>query len=166
MIAVNDFVASPSVGGSVILEYLSLLLLLIHLPFMATIIGGTVLSLLFDFLDKDKPNPQFRRFAQEIIAKVTINKAAGLMFGVIPLIGLILIFYQMLYQAPQANAGNWWIAIALITLGLAHIYIYRDTFARRDQHFLWHFGAGAGGLGLLALAYLVFFANKSFILYP
>lgn len=184
--AVGEFIVGPSSGLMELLKYLLFVVFIVHLPFIFMAIGGSALSLLFNFLDKDRPNPKFLRFSQELIERSIFNPWVGLILGVIPLATAILLYYQYLYQTPLVDFSHfwgevpfdvwkimtptfpyhWWASVFFVALGLSLLYVYQNTFALRKDKFLLHFASGLLGLVLIIKGWFVFIAHETFLLYP
>ncbi len=161
------FVISPTLDSLFLLQYIGILLLAIHLPFIFGIIGGTNLSVFFNILDKKMPNPKSRRFSQDIITQITIHPIIGILLGILPIVVLTLIFFQFLYGVPNKVIQIWlWAAILVQAISIGFIYGYQKVWKYRSQHFLLQLGLGGAGLLCLAIGYFLFLANKNWLLYP
>lgn len=165
-IGVADFIIAPSFGGFVLLKYLIIFTMVIHLPFICMMIGGSALSIFFNILDKDKANVKYRRFARDLMDKIAVNAGVGILLGIVPMLTLIMLFWQLLYGNEMANVHHWWLAFALLVLSFIALYTYKGTFAKRERLFPIHAGSGALGVMLLLGAYFVFFSDKTLMLYP
>ncbi|RME84078.1 MAG: hypothetical protein D6785_05955, partial [Planctomycetota bacterium] len=184
--ATGDFVAGPSEGLLVLLKYMLFLVFLIHLPFLFTAMGGSLLSLLFNFLDHDKKNPRYARLSKDLADKSLINPWAGLLLGIIPVFAAFAMILQYLYHTPLVDFSRiigvipfdkygiltptypylWFGVAANYFIGFALLYIYQATFAYREKHFWWHFLPGLLGLLSLIKGSLLFVSQKTFLLYP
>ncbi|NIS73773.1 MAG: hypothetical protein GTO08_00515, partial [Deltaproteobacteria bacterium] len=79
-----------------LLRYCLALALLIHLPFIGMAIGGSAVSLVMNFLGREKKDQAYLRFSKELIETVTVNKKVLFFFGLVPLLPVALIYQQLL----------------------------------------------------------------------
>ena len=158
--------SSPSPEHLLLLKYLSVIILLLHLPFIGMMIGGAFFSVIFNALSRRKPNHIYSRFAKDLIDTVAVNKSIGFILGVLPLFTLTLIFPQVFYNANLAIGGFWGYITVLASIGLALLYIYQYMFDIRENRFLVHIGTGILGVLCLFAAYLIFAGSTSLVVAP
>lgn len=162
----GEFIVPPSLGGLTLFKYLIIFTFVIHLPFICSLMGSVLLSFGFSALGKDQKNETYSRFAKDLIDKVSINFGVGVLLGLLPLATLTIIFLQLMYGTGSLMSSQWLVVIGLATVGIVSTYAYKNSFDKRDNNFLMHFGLAKAGFGLLAVAYFVFLSNKAFIIYP
>ena len=80
-----------------LLNYLSIMLLLVHLPYMGMLIGSTSFSLLFRGINRIEPNVTAQKFGKDILTILPCNLGVGIILGIIPLIGLMLLYAEWFY---------------------------------------------------------------------
>jgi cytochrome c len=112
-----------------LLHYIAMLILILFVPFISIIIGGTVISLFYQRKGIKEGNNIYIRFAKNVIEIVTINKSTGIMLGIMPLITAILIFVQIFHNENLIVVSYFTGACAFIILGLILIYTFRYSTA-------------------------------------
>jgi cytochrome c len=115
-----------------LLRYISMLILILFVPFISIILGGTVISLFYKKKGINEGNNNYIRFANNVIEIVTINKSIGIMLGIMPLITAILIFVQIFHNENLIVVSYLAGACAFVTLGLILIYTFRYSTAFND----------------------------------
>src|SRR3990172_7676597 len=85
-----------------LLRYGLFLVLLFHLPVIGVLIGGSTVSLLLNFLGKEKREPAYLRFSKELMGTALIGKSALFMFGIVPLLLVWFVYAPILFD-PTMN---------------------------------------------------------------
>jgi cytochrome c len=115
-----------------VLRYIAMLVLILFVPFISMILGGTAVSLYYQMKGSKEGNNTYIRFAKDVIEIVTINKSIGIMLGILPLFTSILIFVQLFHNenliVVSYLAGAW----TLVSIGLILIYTFRYSTAFND----------------------------------
>ncbi|RME05263.1 MAG: hypothetical protein D6805_00220 [Planctomycetota bacterium] len=190
---VDELIVHPTVGGISLIKFLLFLMWIIHFPFIAMAIGGTLFSLLFAFMDKTHPkgplkNSPFQRFSKDTITTLTFHPSTTFLLGILPLLTIILFMQQLLVGTPLADyssllgkmdfgfsswgllipkgAYSWWLSVVLVIGGFLFLHIYKHKFISQKEIHPIHFLLGFTALGLLLLGYFTLTANLSFVLYP
>lgn len=121
----NNFVLPQSAEHIELLHYMLLIVLFLFLPFISTVFGGIFLSVVY----KNKANKHkdnfYSRLSKDIAEITTVNKSAGFIFGIIPLITAILIYAQLLHNSEITNLNYLGLAFVFIIISLIFIYSYR-----------------------------------------
>lgn len=121
----NNFVLPQSAEHIELLHYMLLIVLFLFIPFISTVFGGIFLSVIF----KNKANKHkdnfYLRLSKDIAEITTVNKSAGFIFGIIPLITAILIYAQLLHNSETTNLNYLGLAFVFIVISLIFIYSYR-----------------------------------------
>lgn len=139
-----------------LLNVLSVMILMVHLPYIGMLIGSTLLSVHCLVQDKIEPSARVRRLAGDLAHLVPTNFAVYLMLGIIPLPTLMLVYSEWFYQT-SFQLFHYFTYITVVTfIGLVFVYIYNRTMAQKNPNFF--FAMNIGGLGILLLigAYYVF----------
>ena len=97
-----------------LLHYLLIVLLFIFIPFISMIFSGTWLSIYFKKKERIELDDNYKKIAKDLIELVTVNKNVGLIFGLMPLLTVVIIFSQLL-QASESSS--------LIYLGVSFILL-------------------------------------------
>ena len=66
-----------------LLQFISIMTYMIHLPFVGMVIGGVGSAMWFTLADSDKPTPRYARFAEELLRVFLGNRIAILVLGVL-----------------------------------------------------------------------------------
>ena len=133
---------------------------------MALVLGGTLYSLLFSLRDGGRNHPIYGKFAFDVLDSLIFNKWAGVVLGVLPLLLLILMSGQIFYQASIAIVPFLSYLTLFAVLGLSLVYAFKASFRWQQHNYFLHLVLGAGGLGMLLFAYLIFAATTSLQLDP
>jgi len=162
----EKFILYPSSEHLLLLKYLLILIFLIHLSFIGIIMGGSLLSVIFNLLGKKKQNQIYLNFASDLINTVAVNKSVGLILGILPLLIITLIYSQILYTLNLPTVNFLLYSLILVSLGFIMLYVYKDTFHKRDTNFIFHIFHGILGILLIYGAYFIFFSSLNLILAP
>jgi mono/diheme cytochrome c family protein len=142
------------------------LVLLIHLPFIGTMIGGSVLSVLFHLAGNRNGNSLHTRFARDLMEIVPLNPGVGLVFGALPLATLAIMYMQLIRKPAVAQAGFWPAGLALALLGLLSLYLYRMILSSESTPWTLQVVPGAVAAGSLIAAYLLLISGAGLLLNP
>ena len=129
-----------------LLHYLIILILILFIPFISAVFGGTLLSLYFKKREKKDYDANFRRFSKDIIELVTINKSVGLILGIVPVFTAMLIFIQLLQSGDSIYLEYFVVAFIFLSIALGSIYYYRLSLSAPNI-----IDEGAGKLGVILL---------------
>jgi len=121
----NNFVLPQSAEHIELLHYMLLILLFLFLPFISIVFGGIFLSVIYRKKAEKENNNYYIRLAKEIAETTTINKSVGFILGVAPVIGIILIYSQLLYNSQITNLNYLALALIFIVVALVFVYSYR-----------------------------------------
>src|SRR3990172_110577 len=96
-----------------LLRYGLFLVLFLHIPFVGFIIGGSTVSLLLNFLGKEKRDPAYLRFSKELMETVMIRRWPLFMFGIVPLLLVWFAYARILFDSTPLS-WHLWSAILLV----------------------------------------------------
>lgn len=122
----EDLVIPPTSEHALLLDIFQALSLLIFLPFIGMVIGGTFFSLFFSSIGDRNLNNYFQ-FANDVIKKLAINIYVGLGLCIIPFLTIVFIYAQLLYGADSASVNFLELSALLYLAGLILVYIYKRT---------------------------------------
>jgi cytochrome c len=108
-----------------LLRYIAMLILILFIPFISMILGGSVVSLFYQRKGIKEGNNNYIRFAKDVIEIVTINKSMGIMLGIMPLVTSVLLFVQLFHNEELIVVSYLTGACVLVAIGLILIYTYR-----------------------------------------
>jgi len=121
----NNFVLPQSAEHIELLHYMLLIDLFLFIPFISIIFGGILLSVVYKNKANKHNNNFYLRLSKDVAEITTINKSAGFIFGIIPLITAILIYSQLLHNSEVTNLNYLGLALVFIIISLVFIYSYR-----------------------------------------
>ncbi len=162
----EKFVLSPSPDHLLLLKILSVLLFLIHIPYVSVLFGSTLLSVVFQALDKREKNSLFLRFARDLRNLGIVNINSTVLLGFLPLLTLLFVFAQIYQRTNFAIANYLLVVLALATAGFAILHFYRSRFSQHDNGLPLHVGVAGLGLAFLLTAYFVLISSTTLILEP
>jgi cytochrome c2 len=162
----NQMLVAPSLEVLPILKAAVFLILLIHLPFMAYLLGGSFLSVVLDTFGVVDKKIHLRGFAREIIKYAASNKGAVFGLGILPLVVLVVIYSQILFQLKIAFGEFLFMEIAMVFAGVIFLYFYKNTFTVGYGSLWLHTISGWIGVLLLTLGCYHYFAMSALLLYP
>jgi len=156
----------PSSEHIVLLKVIIGLMLLVHMPYISILLGGSLFSLFFSMLDKREPNATHLRFSKDLIHLITSKKSAPILLGVLPLLSLILSFAQ-LYQGSDLRITQYLLIVSLFSIsGFILLYLFKSSFEKREQQFSTHVLLGLGVFVAFMVGYLIFSATTSLMFFP
>ena len=131
-----------------LLRYGLFLVLLFHLPVIGYLIGGSTVSLLLNFLGKEKREPAYLRISKELMETALIGKFALFMFGLVPLLLVWYVYARILFDPTPLPWHFWFGVLVILFAGFVLLHRYRSKKtnpARSEEH----------TSGLQSLAYLL-----------
>lgn len=138
----DNFILPQSSEHIQLLHFMLILVLLLFIPFMSVLFGGTAASLYFKGKGLKHQDKNSLRLAKQIMEIVTVNKSVGVILGIVPLITAILIYAQLLHSSQIANLNYLAISLILFIISVILIYSYRyslsfnEIFSSIDPHSL------------------------------
>jgi len=155
----NQFIIPPNEQQLMLIRYLQGLTFIIHLPYVGMVIGGTLLSVVLNLLDRDKHNPMYGRLSRDVMGIVVPNKIVVLVFGILPLLAIWMTYSEWLYKAPVNTLGLLVIGAIVVALSFPIILAYRATLHPNGRNSNVNVFLGLMGLGVLAIGYYVFLGS-------
>ena len=135
-----------------LLHYLLIVLLIIFIPFISMIFSGTWLSIYFKKKERIELDDNYKKIAKDLIELVTVNKNVGLIFGLMPLLTVVIIFSQLLQSSDSSGIAYLGVAFILLTISLNYIYDFMHSFK-----YLVDVDLNAGKIGLTFLFFALWF---------
>jgi cytochrome c len=151
----SHHVLPPTENYLDLLQFISVVTYMIHLPFVGMVIGGVGSAMWFTLADSDKPNPRYARFAGDLLDVFLGSKIAVLVLGVLPIFVISFAYVQWFAGAGAAPLAYIPWTLVPVVLGFAALAFYRRSFASRKDNIRAHLGMGSLGLGLLLAAYFI-----------
>ena len=108
-----------------LLHYMLILMLVLFVPFVSIIFGGTFASIHYGKKFRKTKTLFYKKFSKDVIESVTINNGVGVILGIVPLVAAILIFAQLLHTSNIQTVSFLALSLAMIIVALFMIYTYR-----------------------------------------
>jgi len=119
---IDKFVLPPTPEHAALLNVIQVLAMLMFIPYSGMITGGLILSLILG--NKGKTDPLKKQFSVDIIQKLLLNKKIGYTLGIIPLVTIILVYFQFLYGNRMVSLNLMILATILFIIGFIFMYRY------------------------------------------
>lgn len=147
------------------LEIILVALFLLHIVFVNLMVGGSILTLLFESLGLNWP--KFDSVARRIAHTITVNKSLAVVLGVGPLLAINLLYTIHFYSA-NALTGHAWIAVVpLVIIAFLLTYLHKYTWDRwTGRNKRYHLIVGGSATFLFLCIPLIFLANVNLMLFP
>ena len=121
----NNFVLPQSAEHIELLHYMLLIILFLFLPFISILFGGISLSVFYKNKAEKTNDNFYLRLSKDIAEITTINKSVGFIFGVAPIITVIIIYAQLLHNSAITNLNYLTLSLVFVTAALIFIYSYK-----------------------------------------
>lgn len=108
-----------------LLHYLSAMVLFLFVMFVGMLIGGLWFSMRYKSRAIKTGNDTYLTYASDIIEFTTLTKSAGVILGIIPLIGVILTYSQILHTVQNSITLYFFISLMFFIPGIIFTYTYR-----------------------------------------
>lgn len=154
----------PLPADAVLLQALLVFLFLWHILFVNLMVGGSLLTVVFEILGRRRPDLDV--LARTIAGTVTVNKSLAVVLGVGPLLGINVLYTVHFYTANALTGAAWMALVPLITLAFLITYAHKYTWDRLAGAKGLHIALGATGAALFLFIPLVFLANVNLMLFP
>jgi cytochrome c len=128
----DKLVLSQSLEHITLLHFLSVVALILFIPYISMVLGGMAVSLYYKRKGTVENNEQHKQFAKEIAALVTVNKSTGLFLGVAPVVILLFSFAQVYHLLDYTPVKFFLLAFVFISVALILINVYRYSFVFKD----------------------------------
>lgn len=151
-----------------LLGYVVVGTLFIHVPYVALVLGCTVVSLLFNVAGRWKRNATYSRFARDVAAAVTGRAWLMAMLGVVPQIVLTFALAQEYFQRQIFRTDVQSPVAVFMAIGLALVYAYGRALRTRGPKAPADIGLllGLAGVSVVMLATLVFYGAMGMLVSP
>src|SRR5512146_3160953 len=125
---IDQLVVPPTANHVLLLKYIFVVSLLLFLPYLGMMMGASFISVYLSGKGTKSGNNMLSRFAKDVIEKLAITKNAEVGLGIIPLLSIIFIYAQFLYQAQTITVSVMGLAVLLFIIAFISIYKYRGSF--------------------------------------
>ncbi|MBK9577065.1 MAG: hypothetical protein IPO40_08325 [Fibrobacteres bacterium] len=141
---------------------LSHLTLTLHFSFLAMLVSGLALAILWNFLGHRRGSANALAASGAIIGKLTVITTYVINLGVPPLLFAQVLYGQAIYTS-SVLMGAWWISVVFLLIG-AYFLLYRMTKRFEEKRPFWH--VGLVSLGLILTIGRIYSANMTSMLRP
>jgi cytochrome c len=125
---IDQIVVPPSANHILLLKYILIVSLLLFLPYLGMMMGASFISVYFSRKGSKSGSSMLSRFAKDVIEKLAVTKNAELGLGILPLLSIIFIYAQLLYQAKTITVSVMGLAVIFFIAAFISIYKYRSGF--------------------------------------
>lgn len=147
------------------IKILLVLFFLLHIFFVNLMVGGSLLTVIFEILGFRKP--VYDRVAKKIAETVTVNKSLAVVLGIGPLLCISLVYTVQFYSANVLTGHAWWAIIPRVTAAFLLTYLHKyswDSWGRQAK--LLHVCVGALASLFFLLIPFIFLSNINLMLFP
>lgn len=165
MYRLNDLILPPTSEHLVLLQYLLLGTLAVHVVYMALVVGGTGLSLLFSGFAIANGDEFARKASGRVVPLTAISPQTMLAFGILPLPAILFLCAQIV--PDFANCPAKFVVVTLFgsIFGFGALHAYLRA-VNADVPILKRMPFALAALALFVPSYLVFFGSVSLIADP
>jgi cytochrome c len=146
------------------LQVLIVVLFLAHLLFVNLMVGGALLTLVYEI--RGLKRPSFDSLARKIAATVTVNKSLAVVLGVGPLLVMNALYGLWFYSANALTGRAWLGIVPLVIAAFLLLYAHKYSWDTLAEYKGLHIAIGAAATLLLLAVPLVFLANINLMLFP
>lgn len=118
----EKFVLPPNPEHAALLNVIQVLAMLMFIPYSGMITGGLILSLVLGRIGTT--DPLRSQFSFDIIQKLLLNKKIGYALGIVPLITIVLIYFQFFYGNIVVSLNLMVLATVIFIVGFIFMYKY------------------------------------------
>lgn len=154
----------PLPADPLVLEIAVVFLFLVHILFVALMVGGSLLTLVYEV--RGRRDPDLDHLAHEIASTVTVNKSLAVVLGVGPLLVMNALYTVFFYSANALTGIAWMAIVPLVAVAFLLTYAHKYTWELLAERKGLHIALGASGTALFLLVPLVFLANVNLMLFP
>jgi cytochrome c len=108
-----------------LLHFIMNMLLIIYLPSLGFVMGSSLLAVRCARRSRATGDPLEARLARDLIGTTMFNKSGVTFFVVLPALGLVFIFAQLLQGTPAIASGLMAFAFLTILIGVTLLYAFR-----------------------------------------
>ncbi len=163
---IDSLLSVPRADHLQIAKYIVVVMSLMFVPYISILFGSTLLSLGFSVRGKLEENSLFSKFAKDMVDRLYGNTAAALVLGILPVLTMLISFSQILYGTP-AKVSQYFTVLLIVTIAAVVLtFLYRKSFASRENNFMKHVVLGLLALGGLKTIFFLLASNLSLILFP
>ena len=147
------------------LKFLLVALFLVHILFVNLMVGGSLLSVIFEMIGLN--SPKYDQLGHKIAETITVNKSLAVVLGVGPLLCINLVYTIHFYSANALTGYAWISIIPLVILAFLLAYLHKYTWDRwTGDNKKFHIMVGVSATFLFLSIPFIFLANINLMLFP
>ena len=112
----------------VLIRYLIVVAFVLLIPYLSLLLGNLAYSLYFRKRAIRESNENFYKLSEDMIEMITFNKGVAFALGIVPMLGAIFGFAQLLNQTSASVHGYIFISLLFLINALLLIYSYKNGF--------------------------------------
>lgn len=124
----EQLVTPPTAENMPLLNIVQIVSFAVFYPFLGMLIGGSFLSLYFNYLGNKRNNLLYKMFAKDVIMKLTVSKNAGYVMIILPVISIAIVFSRFLYSSNVISISLFFVSAVIYLIAVIYIYKYRTGF--------------------------------------
>lgn len=141
-----------------------ILMFLVHLLFINLMVGGTILSFIYEILGKK--NRDYITLSEEIGKTITVNKSLAVVMGVAPLLAINTLYTKFFYTANSLTGLVWLLVVPLVIISFLLVYLHKFTFKVLETRRRFHLTILGGALAIFLFIPFIFLTNINLMLFP
>ncbi len=147
-----------------LLEILVVVSFLMHILFVALMVGGSLLTVALELIGRKRP--EYDRLAHLVGATVTVNKSLAVVLGVAPLLILNTLYTVYFYSANALTGSAWILVIPMVIAAFLLSYAHEYSWDFLAEHKGLHLALGIASAAFFLAIPLIFLANINLMLFP
>ncbi len=125
---IDEFVIPATDNHVLLIKYMLMISLLLFIPYLGMVLGATFLSTRYAKKGDIEGNSNYKRFAKDVIEKLSITQGAELALGAIPILSALFAYAQLLYLSKTITVSIMALAAVIFIVAFVFVYKYRNTF--------------------------------------
>ncbi len=111
-----------------LLKSLSVVMLMILLPYLGVLLGSSFFSVIFFKKGKSTKNKIYLKFSKDLIDLITVAKSSAIALSIIPMFSYLLLYSQLLQGSGASISNNLTFTILIMLAAVFSIYTYKYSF--------------------------------------
>jgi len=121
----KDLALPQSLSHITLMHFVLVLVFVLFIPYLGTLIGGSILSVYFNFKSKKEEKSKFSKTAKELIDLPFTNLYLPFVLGILPFFACCLIYAQLLQGTDSISVGLMFFAWLVFIAAVVLLYIYK-----------------------------------------
>lgn len=125
---IDELVIPASANHVMVLKYMLMISLLLLIPYLGMVLGATFLSTRYAKKGSVEGNNHYKRFARDVIEKLSITRGAEFALGIIPVLSALFAYAQLLYLSKTITVSIMALGALILIVAFVFVIKYRNTF--------------------------------------